>query len=133
MDEPTRPMAYEEMEAEMARMRAALERIGNLRPIDYNDMQSLGEMVNEGLGKFDERSVTERLSEYAHEAWSGWLQYMFKEGRLSGTGELVIPKKLALRWNRQMSTPYDALPEDEKDSDRQEARKMIAIFCKKQV
>ena len=107
MEDPQRPMAYEEMEAEIVRLKKLLE------PSDT--------------------SVTHRLAEYAHSAWSGWLMYMFKEGRLSGTGELVIPKELAIRWNRQMNTPYDSLPEEEKDSDRQEARKMIAIFCKKQI
>ena len=143
-----RPMSYEEMEFEIERLRAIL---GTIRAevdeqaedeVSWADAETnREEYLQEKLRKLHsvieqpiaDTSVTERLAEYAHVAWSGWLQYMFKQGRLSGTGELVIPKELALRWNRQMSTPYDALPDDEKNSDRQEARKMIAIFCKKQI
>lgn len=69
----------------------------------------------------------EALAEYAHKAWSGWVGYMFEKGSLSFTGELVIPKEFAIRWNRQMSTAYKDLPENEKESDREEARAMLEI------
>ena len=80
-------------------------------------------------------SVTERLAEYAHEAWSGWIKYMFEKCSVleGGKGALIIPPWAVERWARQAGAPYGVLPEDEKDSDRQEARRMIAIFCKKQV
>ncbi|KKK51638.1 hypothetical protein LCGC14_3112950 [marine sediment metagenome] len=80
----------------------------------------------------EERSVTERLAEYAHEAWSGWMKYMFEKSSMDSDGSIVIPPELVMRWNRQMTTKYKDLPEDEKNSDRQEARRMVAIFCKKQ-
>ncbi len=43
-------------------------------------------------------------------------------------GSLIIPPELVNRWYRQMSTPYDELPENEKPSDREQADKILAII-----
>lgn len=77
--------------------------------------------------------LRERLAEYAHTAWSGWLKYMFEKGGVQspiesgGTTWVMFPDKL-IRWRRQMNTPYADLPESEKTSDRAEADKMTAIL-----
>jgi len=42
------------------------------------------------------------------------------------SGEGVIPKDKLTRWERQMNTRYADLPEDEKESDRHQADKVIA-------
>ena len=77
----------------------------------------------------DEKDAkVEALAEYAHNAWAGWMEYMFEKGTLSKEGELVIPKNLTIRWNRQMSTKYKDLPEDEKKSDREETRRILKII-----
>lgn len=77
----------------------------------------------------------EALAAYAHDAWSGWVTYMFEK-----MAPLIIPidtrtfiehptaVEAFARWHRQMTTPYEDLPEYEKESDRREADKMIAIF-----
>jgi len=71
----------------------------------------------------------EALAEYAHEAWSGWMKYLFsKTMRESITGGEIIPAWAVERWQRQLSTPYADLPEEEKESDRAEADKMLAIM-----
>lgn len=73
--------------------------------------------------------VRERLAEYAHEAWSGWMDYLFSKC-LNGTvieGSAVLPPEFVQRWTRQANTPYADLPENEKASDRAEADKMMAI------
>lgn len=70
----------------------------------------------------------EELAAYAHDAWAGWMKYMF--GRCiedSNHGTLIIPKDLVERWKRQMNTSYAELPESEKGSDRDEADKMLKI------
>lgn len=83
----------------------------------------------------DKREV---LAEYAHEAWSGWMKYMLgkaepihrlKEGTERGVEKcLLIPEWAVERWTRQMNMSYAELPENEKQSDREEADKMLAIM-----
>jgi hypothetical protein len=70
--------------------------------------------------------VTEKLAALAHEQWSGWMKYMFSKCQ-SGvpTGTVEIPPDLVSRWQRQMLTPYAELPESEKQSDRDEATRML--------
>jgi hypothetical protein len=69
--------------------------------------------------------LREKLAEYAHGAWSGWLKYMFSKGTFNGTW--TMPDWAVTRWSRQMSTTYADLPENEKESDLAEADKILAI------
>lgn len=69
----------------------------------------------------------EELAGYAHEAWSGWMKYLFDNSQHLGSGTVMIPAKLVERWKRQMNTDYNDLPENEKESDREEALKMMEI------
>lgn len=84
-------------------------------------------------------NTRESLAEYAHEAWSGWMKYLFskcteevrfEKGIHFTTGNLVIPKWAVERWKRQSSTPYKDLPKAEQDSDLEESDKLLAIFVK---
>jgi len=71
--------------------------------------------------------LREALAAYAHKAWSGWMEHLFKKCSFSESGGLLIPKEYAANLYRQMSTPYAGLSEAEKGSDRKEADRMIAI------
>ena len=71
--------------------------------------------------------IREKLAEYAHEAWAGWMQYLFSKSKYNADGTLTIPKWAVQRWERQMATRYKDLPEEEKKSDRDEADKMLDI------
>lgn len=74
-------------------------------------------------------SECERLAAYAHGAWSGWMKYMFeKSSRDELYGWVMIPSALVERWTRQMNTDYEDLPEQEKESDRKEADRMLEII-----
>ena len=73
--------------------------------------------------------IYESLSAYAHDAWSGWMKYMFEKSVLNSDGTLTIPKWAVERWSRQMNTLYSDLPEEEKESDRDEADRMLSIIC----
>lgn len=73
--------------------------------------------------------LTKILAAYAHEAWSGWMRYMFEScGTKNEDGSFTITASKVKRWERQSSTEYDDLPADEQISDVAEAHKMIAIF-----
>lgn len=72
-------------------------------------------------------NVRVSLAEYAHEAWSGWMRYMFSKCHVNHDGSMVIPKDLVERWTRQMSTPYDELPISERESDIKEANQIMDI------
>ena len=76
----------------------------------------------------EEITQRECLARYAHDAWSGWMRYLFCQSENKDDGTVVIPADLARRWIRQMETSYDDLPENEKDSDRHEADKMLRIL-----
>ncbi len=77
--------------------------------------------------EWDEK-YREMFAALAHEQWSGWMQCLFSKGEfLDKDGTWVMPSELVERWQRQMHTAYDDLPEDEKQSDRVEADKMMTI------
>jgi hypothetical protein len=70
----------------------------------------------------------EALAEYAHEAWSGWMKYLFSKTTIYPDGTVSIPAWAVDRWKRQVRIAYKDLPEQEKDSDRTEADRMLAIM-----
>lgn len=69
----------------------------------------------------------EQLAALAHEQWSGWMHYLFSKSAFNDDGSFTIPPASVDRWKRQMDTPYHDLPESEKDSDRVEADKVMAL------
>ena len=75
------------------------------------------------------------LAALCHKQWSGWMNYLFsksipyKPGDVQAEkGALIIPKWAVDRWKRQAKTPYSELTTAEKDSDKEEADKFLAIF-----
>lgn len=77
-------------------------------------------------------TLRERLAAYAHEAWAGWMRYLFgcssHQTGEDGSITYTIPADKVARWQRQMITPYGELSSDEQRSDLAEADKMIEIF-----
>ena len=73
----------------------------------------------------DKNAVVESLAEYAHKSWSGWMCHLFKFGEQHNDGSFTINADRVKRWRRQMTTPYEDLPEGENESDREEARKIL--------
>lgn len=72
--------------------------------------------------------VRERLAAYAHNAWSGWMIWLFSKSRYNEEdGTVTIPAELVSRWKRQMGASYSQLSVAEQESDRQEADRMIKI------
>jgi hypothetical protein len=64
--------------------------------------------------------LLETLATLEHEQWAHWARHMLYN---------LTPENIA-RWRQQIDTPYADLSEQEKESDRQWARKTIAILQK---
>lgn len=71
------------------------------------------------------KDIREQLAELSHEQWAGWMKYLFLNSTEGEDGQVIIPASLVVRWKRQMNTPYLGLPENEKESDRVEADKIL--------
>ena len=69
----------------------------------------------------------EKLANQAHIAWSGWIEYLFKKGIKNNDGTFSINADSVARWERQIKTDYKDLSEQEKESDRIEARKYLKL------
>ena len=70
----------------------------------------------------------EVMADVCHEIWAHWMKYVFNNcGNFSdfSTFEFLINGEHVDRWVRQISTPYSELTEKEKDSDREQADKII--------
>jgi hypothetical protein len=74
--------------------------------------------------------LLEALADLEHQSWSGWMEYLFEKSELNEDGTVTIPKWAVDRWKRQVATTYDELLESEKESDRDEARRVIEILNK---
>ena len=72
--------------------------------------------------------MREKLAKLAHEQWSGWTDYQFSKGTFNDDGTWTMPKWAVERWQRQAKTPYSELSEREKDNDREEADKFLAVI-----
>jgi hypothetical protein len=72
--------------------------------------------------------LREKLAEYAHEAWSRWMRYLFSKSIVNSDGSVTIPASLVKRWARQMNTDYLMLLNSEQQSDILEADKMLSIM-----
>ena len=65
----------------------------------------------------------ERLADLEHEQWAHWTRYMLDN---------LTPENTE-RWRRQIDTPYADLSEQEKESDREWARRVVALFSDERV
>jgi len=65
-----------------------------------------------------------------HEQWAHWTKYMIKklEKDAGPEGLLIGCVPTLQRWKKQIKTPYSKLSEKEKESDREWAKKVIALL-----
>ena len=59
--------------------------------------------------------LIERLAAHEHEQWAHWTRYMLDN----------LTEENIARWRRQIDTAYQDLSEQEKESDREWARKTV--------
>lgn len=74
-------------------------------------------------------TLREQLADNQHEIWAHWMRYQFSQCHVAEGGHLIIPAEKVERWQRQMETPYSELTEAEKNSDRDQASKVIGVIA----
>jgi hypothetical protein len=72
--------------------------------------------------------IREQLSDVQHDIWAHWMRYQFSVCTQNPDGSLTIPAASVKHWQRQIDTPYSDLTEKEKDSDREQADKILAVL-----
>lgn len=77
--------------------------------------------------------MLEKFASLQHDIWSHWMQYLYRCSGLDKEGNLVIPKVKKERWARQMDTKYADLPDEEKESDREQAEKVLNLFIEEEL
>ena len=70
----------------------------------------------------------ETLAALQHTQWSGWMRHLFSRCVWNDERGMLIPREWADRWHRQVETPYSELSEAEKNSDREEADRVLALL-----
>lgn len=71
----------------------------------------------------------EVLASAQHEIWAHWMRYMFTQGTLHPDGSYTLPAGKVARWVGQMITHYGDLSEQEKESDREQADKLLDLLA----
>ena len=74
--------------------------------------------------------LTEELASIEHERWSHWQRYMHGKGKRQQDGSLTLPANLVAQWERQMATEYVDLNDEEKESDREQVRRVSSFHCR---
>ncbi|MFA5445755.1 MAG: RyR domain-containing protein [Bacteroidales bacterium] len=66
--------------------------------------------------------LVEEIARYEHLQWVEW-------SKAIAESETISPERLA-RWKKQLWVPYSRLPEEQKESDRKYARKVLKHLMK---
>jgi len=69
-----------------------------------------------------------KLADLQHEIWSHWMKYLFEVSIQNQDGSVTIPADKVNRWKRQMNTKYENLSNNEKNSDVEQARKVLKLI-----
>jgi hypothetical protein len=85
-------------------------------------------MATDPMDALDAPETLEALSSVEHERWSHWQRYLHSRCVTNDDGSLIIPPDLVAQWTRQMATDYADLTEEEKESDREQAREYLSAL-----
>jgi hypothetical protein len=67
----------------------------------------------------DETALYEQLAAIEHQRWADWQHHVHNTaGIRRPDGSILLPAGTVARWERQISTDYAELSEQEKQSDR---------------
>lgn len=69
-----------------------------------------------------------KLADVQHEIWSHWMKYLFEVSTQNDDGTVTISADKVKTWQRQMVTSYADLSDKEKESDIEQAEKVLAVI-----
>lgn len=72
--------------------------------------------------------LRERIAYVQHAIWAHWMVYMWDCGTHNEDGTWTMPADKVERWQRQAGLNYSGLTEREKESDREQADKVLAVL-----
>lgn len=72
--------------------------------------------------------LIENLADAEHASWARWMDYLFSRCRAGLGGTMHMSYDDVTHWRRQIETPYTALSEQEKESDRNEVRHILPFI-----
>lgn len=72
--------------------------------------------------------LVEALAAIEHERWAHWQQYLHEQGIRNEDGSILLPAHLVARWERQITTDYRDLSEEEKESDREQVGRYLPLI-----
>lgn len=78
----------------------------------------------------DDDDLLEALAGAEHASWARWMEYLFSVSERTEDGAYRIPLRSVRHWERQIRTPYRDLTEKEKESDRDEVRRILPIIVR---
>lgn len=72
--------------------------------------------------------LREQLADVQHAIWAHWMRWQFTCGQFNEDETWTMPAVKVQRWQRQMNTPYAELTDQERESDREQADKVLAVL-----
>ena len=70
-------------------------------------------------------ALLEDLAAIEHERWAHWQRFMHDQGVRNSDGSLTLPAELVAKWDRLIATPYEALTDAERESDREQVKRYL--------
>lgn len=70
----------------------------------------------------------EALASLVHQMWARWMQHIFSLAEEMPDGSVKLSEASVRRWKRQIETDYAKLSDAEQDSDRLEAKRILALL-----
>lgn len=117
-----------EMKAERDRLAEKVKELESGEPWKLNiELAKRADAMAEKVAFLESPEALEAVAAECHNQWSGWTQYFFSRMAKDGA-RWLLEQVWVDRWTRQIETPYAELSEAEKDSDRREARKILAAL-----
>lgn len=89
---------------------------------------NIGLEMTDNLSLLSRKDLIEKLAAIEHDRWAHWQSYLHEQCVRQEDGSLIIPAKLAERWEKQIATPYTSLSDEEKNSDREQVYRYLPVI-----